>query len=103
MITLYVANRSWVADYTAAPSAQRALILDLFGDLILPCAYSEQAAPQDVLAAIRRLNPAEEVWLRCQGCHAPIRRTWAPPDPALSEYHAGCRPGAGRIPYQLRA
>jgi hypothetical protein len=38
---------------------------------------------------------------KCLGCAEPIARAWQPLDPALAQYHAGCRPGAGRIPYVL--
>jgi hypothetical protein len=36
----------------------------------------------------------------CRTCQAPIVRDWAPTDPTLANYHAGCRPGAGRLPYR---
>lgn len=38
----------------------------------------------------------------CNGCGQPLKRDWTPTDPTLTHYHAGCRPGAGRLPYRAR-
>lgn len=63
MIRLYRCGDYWMADYSAAPAEQRATILDLFGCLDLPCAFTTSADPTRVLAEIRRLNPDREIVL----------------------------------------
>ena len=63
-IELYPQGDAWVADYTNAPPEQRASILDLFGGLVLPCAFSNAAPAEQVLATIQRLNPTQQVVLR---------------------------------------
>jgi hypothetical protein len=50
------------------------------------------------------IAPAETHTTTCTGCGEPLTRDaaslmWA--DPILQHYHAGCRPGTGRIPYQV--
>ena len=61
MIALRREGGMWVADYSAAPPQQRAQLLDLFGDLVLPCAFSDGVPAAEVLATIRRLNPNQAV------------------------------------------
>lgn len=56
----------------------------------------------DAIAIVTAHNATvDATGLTCRSCGEAILRAQPATDPSLVEYHAGCRPGTGRIPYRL--